>query len=136
MEYTLQKVNWGNIGEAVCVEEETLPNSCYLRDNSDYFLNQTKGELTLVLSGDEPVGIGKLSLLPDGSGWLETLRVRPDWQGRRKGHLQPLAEGSATTGMPGCPDVYWHQKCPQPGTGGTVWPFACGNLHRRYGKNS
>ena len=44
MEYTLQKVNWGNIGEAVCVEEETLPNSCYLRDNSDYFLNQTKGE--------------------------------------------------------------------------------------------
>lgn len=51
MEYTLQKVNWGNIGEAVCVEEETLPNSCYLRDNSDYFLNQTKGELTLVLSG-------------------------------------------------------------------------------------
>ena len=85
MEYTLQKVNWGNIGEAVCVEEETLPNSCYLRDNSDYFLNQTKGELTLVLSGDEPVGIGKLSLLPDGSGWLETLRVRPDWQGQGVG---------------------------------------------------
>ena len=85
MEYTLQKVNWGNIGEAVSVEEETLPNSCYLRDNSDYFLNQTKGELTLVLSGDEPVGIGKLSLLPDGSGWLETLRVRPDWQGQGVG---------------------------------------------------
>ena len=85
MEYTLQKVNWGYIGEAVCVEEETLPNSCYLRDNSDYFLNQTKGELTLVWSGDEPVGIGKLSLLPDGSGWLETLRVRPDWQGQGVG---------------------------------------------------
>ena len=90
MEYTLQKVNWGNIGEAVCVEEETLPNSCYLRDNSDYFLNQTKGELTLVLSGDEPVGIGKLSLLPDGSGWLETLRVRPDWQGQGVGKALSL----------------------------------------------
>ena len=85
MEYTLEKGSWENISDAVQVEEETLPNSCYLRDNSAYFLNDTVGDLTMVRAGDEPVGIGKLSVLPDGSGWLETLRVRPAWQGRGVG---------------------------------------------------
>ena len=87
MEYTLEKGSWENISDAVQVEEETLPNSCYLRDNSAYFLNDTVGDLTMVRAGDEPVGIGKLSVLPDGSGWLETLRVRPAWQGRGLGCL-------------------------------------------------
>ncbi len=77
MEYTLEKGSWENISDAVQVEEETLPNSCYLRDNSAYFLNDTVGDLTMVRAGDEPVGIGKLSVLPDGSGWLETLRYVP-----------------------------------------------------------
>ncbi len=36
MEYTLEKGSWENISDAVQVEE-TLPNSCYLRDNSAYF---------------------------------------------------------------------------------------------------
>lgn len=85
MEYTLQAADWDSIAEAVLVEEETLPKSCYLRDNSSYFLNETKGELTLVRAGETPVGIGKLSVLPDGSGWLETLRVRPAWQGKGVG---------------------------------------------------
>ena len=85
MEYTLEKGSWENISDAVQVEEETLPNSCYLRDNSAYFLNDTVGDLTMVRAGDDPVGIGKLSVLPDGSGWLETLRVRPAWQGRGVG---------------------------------------------------
>lgn len=85
IEYTLEKGTWENIDDAVRVEEETLPKSCYLRDNSSYFLDHTAGDLTLVRAGEEPVGIGKLSVLPDGSGWLETLRVRPSWQGRGVG---------------------------------------------------
>ncbi|MDD3193369.1 MAG: GNAT family N-acetyltransferase [Oscillospiraceae bacterium] len=104
MEYTLQKGSWENIDQAVLVEEETLPKSCYLRDNSDYFLNRTQGNLTLVYAGDTPVGIGKLSQLPDGSGWLETLRVRPAWQGKGVGkaiYERWLEEATAL----GCPAI-------------------------------
>ena len=84
-EYRLVKGSWENIADGVLVEEETMPNSCYLRDNSEYFLDKTRGNLTIVYSGEEPVGVGKLSMLPDGSGWLETLRVRPQWQGQGVG---------------------------------------------------
>ena len=84
-EYRLVKGTWENIADGVLAEEETMPASCYLRDNSKYFLDQTTGNLTIVYCGDEPVGVGKLSVLPDGSGWLETLRVRPAWQGKGVG---------------------------------------------------
>ena len=83
--YRLVSADWENIADGILVEEETLPNSCYLRDNSAYFLEQTRGELTIVYDGDTPVGVGKLSILPDGSGWLETLRVRQAWQGQGVG---------------------------------------------------
>ena len=109
MEYTLEKGSWENISDAVQVEEETLPNSCYLRDNSAYFLNDTVGDLTMVRAGDEPVGIGKLSVLPDGRGTIAR--------------------------VPGDPDVYRHRKCPQPGAGRTVWAVFGGDLHRRHSKS-
>lgn len=84
-EYRLVKGTWENIADGVLCEEETMPASCYLRDNSEYFLEKTTGDLTIVYCGEEPVGVGKFSVLPDGSGWLETLRVRPAWQGKGVG---------------------------------------------------
>ena len=84
-EYRLVKGTWENIADGVLAEEDTMPSGCYLRDNSEYFLDKTNGDLTIVYYGDEPVGVGKLSVLPDGSGWLETLRVRPQWQGKGVG---------------------------------------------------
>ena len=84
-EYRLVKGTWENIADGVLCEEETMPAGCYLRDNSEYFLDKTDGDLTIVYCGDEPVGVGKFSVLPDGSGWLETLRVRPAWQGKGVG---------------------------------------------------
>ena len=84
-EYRLVKGTWENIADGVLCEEETMPAGCYLRDNSKYFLEKTTGDLTIVYCGEEPVGVGKLSVLPDGSGWLETLRVRPEWQGKGVG---------------------------------------------------
>lgn len=70
MEYTLEKGSWENISDAVQVEEETLPNSCYLRDNSAYFLNDTVGDLTMVRAGDEPVGLESCRYCRMGpAGW-------------------------------------------------------------------
>ena len=127
MEYTLQKVNWGNTAQQLLFAgQQRLFFESDKRGADAGLVRRRTGRdwKTIAVAGWVRL-VGDAAGAPGLAG-----------AGRRKGHLQPLAEGSATTGMPGCPDVYWHQKCPQPGTGGTVWPFACGNLHRRYGKNS
>lgn len=67
---------------ALRVEKSAMPNHCYLSDVYEYYLT-TRGELTGAFAGDRLVGIGKLTVLWDGSGWLETLRVEREWQ--RKG---------------------------------------------------
>lgn len=86
MEYTLQKVNWGNIGEAVCVEEETLPNSCYLAGQQRLFFESDKRGADAGLVRRRTGRDWKtIAVARDGSGWLETLRVRPDWQGQGVG---------------------------------------------------
>lgn len=69
----------------VKIEEASMPGYAnYLRDASDYYFNECPGEISIAETEDGlAVGIGRYSTLPDGSGWLETLRVHPDWQ--RKG---------------------------------------------------
>ena len=102
MEYTLIKTDWTTIDEAVFCEEETSPRGSYLRDNSAFFLNETEGDLTLVKKGETPVGVGKFTVLPDGSGWLETLRIRPDYQGQGAGKslYQKWLKEAETYGCP------------------------------------
>ena len=82
MEYTLKPVPPALLPEALRVERAAMGDHCYLGDVYDYYTT-TKGELTAAFAGDRLVGIGKFTVLWDGSGWLETLRVEPDWQ--RKG---------------------------------------------------
>lgn len=53
----------------------------YLKDVVDYY-RTTQGDLTVVEADGRIVGIGKLTLLFDGSAWLELLRVHPDYQRR------------------------------------------------------
>ncbi len=82
MEYTLKPVTPALLPEALRVEHAAMGDHCYLGDVYDYY-TATKGELTAAFAGERLVGIGKFTVLWDGSGWLETLRVEPDWQ--RKG---------------------------------------------------
>lgn len=82
MEYTLKPVTPALLPEALRVEHAAMGDHCYLGDVYDYY-TATKGELTAAFAGDRLVGIGKFTVLWDGSGWLETLRVEPGWQ--RKG---------------------------------------------------
>lgn len=54
-------------------------NNHYMRDVIDYYTT-TRGEMTVAEVDGQPVGMGKLTLLFDGSAWLELLRVHPDYQ--------------------------------------------------------
>ena len=82
MEFTVKLATYDDRAEAVRVESETLPNATYLNDAWHYF-NSLGGGLVCVYHGDKMIGIGRFSVLPDGTGWLETLRVVPEYQ--RKG---------------------------------------------------
>lgn len=63
------------------IEAATAPGNQYFKDVVDYFTT-TKGELTLGLVDGVVAGFGKLTVLFDGSAWLELLRVHPDYQRR------------------------------------------------------
>ena len=64
------------------IEESAIPGYGYLFENKDFYFDgiQNQGEMILALKDDIPVGMGQYSLLPDGSGWLEILRVHKDFQ--------------------------------------------------------
>ncbi len=69
-----------DLDAACAVEKSAVPmGNHYLRDAYPYYTT-TQGELSVALIDDEIVGVGKLSVLFDGSGWLEILRVRREFQ--------------------------------------------------------
>lgn len=82
MNYILKPVTSELLNDALLVEKGAMGDYCYLADVYEYF-KTTKGELTAAFIDDKMVGIGKFTVLWDGSAWLETLRVDPSWQ--RKG---------------------------------------------------
>lgn len=103
MAYTVKLASYDDMKECVRVEKETMGNYCYLEDAWHYFNNQ-KGGLVTVYKEDLMVGIGRFTVLFDGSGWLETLRVSPKWQGQGVGKAiyemyKKLAEEN------GCPSM-------------------------------
>ena len=80
MQITLKKANIGDRDYCLLIERAAMNNLCYLNDVWDYF-NTTVGDLTCAYVDGEMAGIGKFTLLYDGSAWLETLRVDPKYQG-------------------------------------------------------
>lgn len=103
MEFTVRMASYEELEECARVEREAMGNYCYLEDAWHYF-NSLKGGLVCAFAGEEMAGIGRFSVLPDGSGWLETLRVSPKWQ--------RMGAGTAIYGMyrelaeqNGCPSM-------------------------------
>lgn len=82
MDFTVKIAGYGDLAAADAVERETMGDYVYLSDAWNYF-NSLGGGLVCVYDGEKMIGIGRFSVLPDGSGWLETLRVIPSYQ--RKG---------------------------------------------------
>lgn len=70
---------------ALWVEAGAMPNLRYLNDVWDYFAHSTDGDLLGAFVSNKLVGIGKITRLYNGYGWLETLRVHPDYQNKGVG---------------------------------------------------
>jgi N-acetylglutamate synthase-like GNAT family acetyltransferase len=77
----LRKARPEDKAKAVEVELAAIPGMGYLTYVYDDWLKETVGDLSVVEYEGEIIGVGKYSLLPDGSAWLETLRVSPPKQG-------------------------------------------------------
>lgn len=63
------------------VESKSTPGLRYLGKVFDEFAADEAGEFSVASIGGEVVGCGKFTVVPDGSAWLEALRVPPEHQG-------------------------------------------------------
>ena len=63
------------------VESKSTPNLSYLPEVFDSFVSDEVGEFIVAEVDGEVVACGKFTIVPDGSAWLETLRVVPEYQG-------------------------------------------------------
>jgi len=85
MAFTIKIAEYADRDECARVEHESMPNyPGYLSDAWHYFQSQ-KGACVCDYDGDEMIGIGRFTVLPDGTGWLETLRVAIPHQGKGAG---------------------------------------------------
>lgn len=76
----VREMTINDLEEAVQVESSAIRgNPGYLADAFHYYQG-AKGELSVALMDGKIVGVGKLSILFDGSAWLEALRVHQDYQ--------------------------------------------------------
>lgn len=67
--------------QVLYVEAKSTPALQYLSKVFDTFVSDQLGEFCVAEIDGTVVGCGKFTLMPDGSAWLETLRVIPAYQG-------------------------------------------------------
>ncbi len=76
---------------ALWVESQAVRSLKYLERMWDEFIYSPDEPFFIAYLDGEMAGIGKFTLLPDGSAWLETLRVAKRFQGRGVGKAIYLA---------------------------------------------
>ena len=81
MDLVVRKARWDDRQAAVEAEGLATPNLHYLDQVYADWLADEDGELLVADLDGQVVAVGKFSVVPDGSAWLEALRVRPDRQG-------------------------------------------------------
>lgn len=82
MQITVRKATPQDRIAVELVESQSTPNLRYLPAVYEEFVNDTEGDFTVAEVDGEVVGCGKLTVLPDGSIWLEALRVMRAHQGK------------------------------------------------------
>jgi len=75
MEIALRKARPEDRDKVIWVESKSTPDLRYVPHVWDLFLSDATGDWRVAELGGEIVGCGKNTLMPDGSAWLETLRV-------------------------------------------------------------
>ncbi len=86
MAFYVKMAEYTDLQQAARVEREAMGSYVYLEDAWHYF-NSIDGELVCVYDEDKMIGIGRFTVLPDGTGWLETLRVSPQYQRKGAGRM-------------------------------------------------
>ena len=81
MDIVLRKARPEDREKTIWVESLSTPSLSYVPFVWDMFINDLKGDWSVEEVDGEVVACGKYSILPDGSAWLETLRVIPERQG-------------------------------------------------------
>ena len=81
----LRKARSEDLDDVVWVESLSTPSLSYVPHVWGMFLNDEEGDWSVDLLDGKIMGCGKYSILPDGSAWLETLRVVPQAQGKGLG---------------------------------------------------
>ncbi len=87
MKIVLRKARPEDRDKVIWVESKSTPDLRYVPHVWDLFLSDATGDWSVAELDGEIVGCGKYTLLPDGSAWLETLRVIPERQGLGVGKL-------------------------------------------------
>ncbi len=81
MEIRLRRARVEDRALVLQVEAKSTPNLRYLNAVFEHWVHDQSGELIVAEQDGEMVGVGKLTVLPDGTAWLEALRVTPESQG-------------------------------------------------------
>ncbi len=104
MDITVRKAEMGDLEAMLGIEESAIPGYGYLEEAKEFLIANegNEGEMILALADGVPAGMGRYSILPDGSGWLEILRVRKEYQrqGIGKAIYRRYMELAAQTGAP------------------------------------
>lgn len=79
---TTRKATMNDLERMLVIEESAIPGYGYLYENRHFYFDgvENRGEMILAELDGNPVGMGQYSVLPDGSGWLEILRVEKEHQ--------------------------------------------------------
>ena len=90
MKYVTRAATMADVPRLREVEMRTLPHfTWYTTECAPLFIEQKgqRGEMVVAerpdLPADDPeriIGIGQYSIMPDGSGWMECLRILPEFQ--------------------------------------------------------
>ena len=81
MEIVLRKARQEDRERVIWVESKATPNLSYVGAVWVLFTSDEVGEFGVAEADGKLVACGKFTVVPDGSAWLETLRVVPEYQG-------------------------------------------------------
>ncbi|MFT7585437.1 MAG: N-acetylglutamate synthase-like GNAT family acetyltransferase [Cellvibrionaceae bacterium] len=77
----IRKALYEDKEKLVIVEAKSTPNLRYVPHVFNQFLEDKRGEFCVAEIDGEMVGCAKFTITPNGSAWVETLRVIPERQG-------------------------------------------------------